>query len=105
MAQDGTPVHGKEQLRAGLEALFSAVPDFKMDLISFFASGDRLCEEWLASGTPAGNLPGLSIQPTGKSFVIRGVTIKDLRDGKICRVYNYMDTASILRQLGILPTP
>jgi hypothetical protein len=35
---------------------------------------------------------------------IRGSTVIELRDGKISRVADYWDVATLLRQLGLQPT-
>jgi len=53
------------------------------------------------SGTMKGAL--LGIPGTGKSFTIRGTTVAELRDGKHSRISMYYDSASWLRQLGVVP--
>jgi steroid delta-isomerase-like uncharacterized protein len=98
---DGTIYRGKEEIRASYENLFSSIPDYRLELISFFASGDEICTEWIASGTPTGTLEG-GIPATGKSYRVRGATISVMRGDKFVRSSTYFDTASRLEQLGIL---
>jgi ketosteroid isomerase-like protein len=42
---------------------------------------------------------------TGKKFSVRGVSAIDVRDGKISRSVDFYDSATIMRQVGVLPTP
>jgi steroid delta-isomerase-like uncharacterized protein len=103
MSVNGSKMNrGKEEHRAYLENLFSSVPDFKMELISFFGSGNQTCETWTMSGTPAGTMKN-GAPATGKSYSIRGVTIREFRDGKTSRITNYYDSGLLMQQLGLLP--
>ena len=92
---------GKEELRAFANGTFAAFPDFKVELKSFFVSGDWVGLEWVMSGTHKGDLPG--IPATGKSFSIRGASVSELKGGKIKRNTDYYDMVSFLRQIGVMP--
>ena len=70
-------------------------------LKSFFSAGGRTATEWVMTGTHSGELPG--IPATGKSFSVRGVSIADLREGKISRNTDYYNLVSFLQQVGLLP--
>jgi steroid delta-isomerase-like uncharacterized protein len=98
---DGTVAHGKEEAGANLKRIFAAFPDYSVELTSFFASGNHACVEGIASGTHTGNYMG--IPATGKRFSLRVVSISELREGKASRVSAYSDSASLMRQLGVLP--
>ena len=55
------------------------------------------------SGTHNGDLPGLPA--TGNRFSsIRGATIVELAGGKIRRNSDYWDAASLMKQVGLLPS-
>jgi steroid delta-isomerase-like uncharacterized protein len=97
----GAVNRGLHELRAFAEAVFSAVPDFRIDLTTCFAAGNRAIMEWTLSGTHRGDLPGMPA--TGKQFSVRGVTVLELQTQKICRNSDYWDAASIMRQVGLLP--
>ena len=90
-----------EEARATLKSAFAAIPDYKLELISYFASGNRQCEEFVVSGTHMGDYMG--IPATGKKFSYRAVLVRELRGGKTCRVTTYSDSATLMRQLGVLP--
>jgi ketosteroid isomerase-like protein len=40
---------------------------------------------------------------TGKKFSVRGVSVIEVREGKIFRNLDFYDSATIMRQLGLLP--
>jgi ketosteroid isomerase-like protein len=53
--------------------------------------------EWTLSGTDKG------MYKTGKKFSVRGVSVIEVREGKIFRNLDFYDSATIMRQLGLLP--
>jgi predicted ester cyclase len=70
------------ELQSFAEQTFATIPDFRLQLTSRFASGDRGAIEWTMSGTQKVHIPGLPA--TGKSFsALRAVTIVEFRAGKI----------------------
>jgi steroid delta-isomerase-like uncharacterized protein len=77
---DGTVTRGKEELRAYLVRISGAFSDFKVEVTSYFVSGDRQCEEWVMSGIHTGDYMGMPA--TGKRFSFRGATVRKLREGK-----------------------
>jgi len=94
-------MHGKAELRIFIMETFTAFPDFKLDLESFFASGDWIGAEWVMSGTFKGEAFGL--KPTGKSFSVRGASITELRGDKVKRNTDYYDGITLMRQMGVMP--
>jgi steroid delta-isomerase-like uncharacterized protein len=96
---DGIKGQGKEELRAFVKGFFDAFPDFRCEVTSLIVCGNRQCEEAVMTGTHKGNYLGLN--PTGKSFSVRGVLIREMREDKTCGFSIYFDPASLIRQLGI----
>jgi len=97
----GVVKHGKAELRAFAEGTFAVVPDFTVVVTARCGADTWGLLEWVLSGTHHGNLPGLPA--TGKRFSVRGVTIVELREGKIRRCSDYFDAATFMRQVGLLP--
>jgi steroid delta-isomerase-like uncharacterized protein len=95
--------HGKEELRAFGQQVFNAFPDFKIELTTQAAAGEWAMLEWMMSGTHQADLPGMPA--TGKSFSVRGATALQLDDGRISRNSDYWDMATLLTQLGLMPSP
>ena len=94
--------HGKDELRAYAKEVFAGVPDFKMELTARFVAGNRGGMEWVMSGTHKGDFPRMPA--TGKRFSVRGATIVELEAGKIRRNSDYWDAATMMKQVGLLPS-
>jgi steroid delta-isomerase-like uncharacterized protein len=94
---------GKSELRAFIEGIFAAVPDFRIDLKSQLVAGERAATEWVMYGTHHGDLPGMPA--THKAFSIRGATIAEfaeLEHAKIRRNSDYWDVTAFLKQVGLM---
>ena len=96
---DGVVAHGKQELRARIQGIFTAFPDIKLELISHFSSGEHDCVEWISSGTHKADSPGLPA--TGKCFSYREVVVTGLRNSKISRCSLYCDMMTFMKQLGV----
>jgi steroid delta-isomerase-like uncharacterized protein len=94
---------GKEELRVFLNNFFAAFPDLNFELKSSFISGNWYCAEWVWSGTHKVDMPGLPA--TGKRFSIRGVSVGELKEGKIKRSSDYYNKMDFLQQVGIKLVP
>ncbi len=98
----GTVAHGKEELKAFFDAVFSAVPDFKIELTSQFIAGNWAGAEWTWSGTQTGDFPG--IPATNKYACVRAASVFELQGNKFKRCSDYWDMATYLRQAGLMPS-
>ena len=74
-----------------------SIPDMKFDIKEVLVAGDRVIVRGEVTGTPAGDLFGVS--HTGKSFRIMAMDIQTIRDGKISRTYHLENWLSALGQL------
>ncbi len=100
----GLAAHGQDEIRAHLDRLYTAVPDFTVEATNGFVAGDQAVVEWVISGTYSADFPGM---PTaaGQPFSLRGASVFDLVDEKIRRYTEYWDAYRFLVQLGALPAP
>jgi steroid delta-isomerase-like uncharacterized protein len=98
----GTVAHGKQELKAFFEAVFSAIPDFKIELTSRFRAGNWAGAEFTWSGTQTGDFPG--IPATNKYACVRGASVFELQGNKFKRCSDYWDMATYLRQAGLMPS-
>jgi steroid delta-isomerase-like uncharacterized protein len=71
------------------------------ELTSACAEGAR-CVEWVMRGTHKGNLPRMPA--TGRCVEVRGASAFEFRGDKIRRSTDYWDMATLLKQLGFMPT-
>lgn len=93
----GEVSHGSAELRKFAASEFEAVPDLKVELLRASVHDGHGTIEWTFSGTDK------DIYKTGKKFSVRGVSVIDVREGKISRSLDYYDAATIMRQVGVLP--
>ena len=95
----GEVSHGSAELRKFAASEFEGVPDLELKLLRANVHGGHGTIEWVFSGTDKG------VFNTGKRFSVRGVSVIDVRDGKISRSVDFYDSGTIMRQVGVLPTP
>lgn len=94
-------VRGRRQFQQVIEAWRAAFPDVRSTVDQQVAEGDRVVTRWTARGTHTGDFQGMA--PTGKPFMMSGITIERVVDGKIAEVWVNRDDLGLLRQLGALP--
>ncbi len=93
----GEVSHGHAEFRKFAADEFEGVPDLELKLIRASVQNGHGTIEWSFSGTDKG------IYKTGKKFTVRGVSVIDVRDGKIARSLDFYDSGTIMRQVGVLP--
>ncbi len=92
---------GKDEVRAFLRMLFTAIPDLNFEVTHKFVRGDQVSERWMIRGTHLG--PFMGIPATGKRLEIPGIGMVQMRDGKFVNDWYLLDAAAGLRQMGLLP--
>jgi ketosteroid isomerase-like protein len=75
----------------------NSIPDMKFEIKEMLVAGDRVIVRGEVSGTPAGDLFGLS--HTGRSFKIMAIDIQTIKDGKIAKTFHMENWLSALGQL------
>lgn len=98
----GAVNHGKKELGAFANSVFTDMPDFKLEIKSAFVAGDWAGSEWVMIGTHA-HSSFAKIPATGKHFSVRGASITELRQGKISRNTDYWNMATFMQQVGLMP--
>lgn len=93
----GEVSHGSAELRKFAVSEFEGVPDLELKLVRANVHGGHGTVEWIFSGTDK------DVFKTGKRFSVRGVSVIEVRDGKISRCLDFYDVAGIMRQVGVLP--
>ncbi|MFN2556264.1 MAG: ester cyclase [Nitriliruptorales bacterium] len=95
------PAVGRAAVVQTMVGFYAAFPDLHFDVEREFASGDQAAVCWRVTGTHRGEFGGLP--PTGRRLEYHACGIMQIRDGKIAYVRTYLDTGTILRQVGVLP--
>src|SRR5262245_23563676 len=92
---------GRENVATRYAALWAAFPDFNVSPRRLIENGESVVMLADYSGTHRGQYGEFA--PTGRSFIVRITNIIDFKDDRISRETIFMDSASQLRQLGLLP--
>lgn len=74
--------------------------DAKFTIVDVFGQGDKIVKHWNFKGTHNGDFFG--IPATGKIVDIDGVTLVQLKDGKIAQERDFLDNLELMQQLGIM---
>jgi glyoxylase-like metal-dependent hydrolase (beta-lactamase superfamily II)/predicted ester cyclase len=90
-------------IREYFSALFSAFPDFRLDVVELTTGRSRTAVRWRASGTFAG--PGTfdGFAPNHARIEIEGCDVVTVEDELIVHNDAFIDSGAIARQLGLLP--
>ena len=95
---DTFPGIGGEELANFVKGLWTAVPDFSIELLN---AGEIepgvVAHHWLVRGTDAARADGS--KPTGRSFTIQGASIIQLEGDKIRSDQAYFDRKALEKQL------
>ena len=92
---------GPESEKKRVTLYRTAFPDFRLTIEDLIAEGETIVARWACRGTHQGDLNGIA--PTGKQFVISGVSIMRLAGGKFTEGWINWDAMGLMQQLGALP--
>jgi predicted ester cyclase len=79
----------------------NAFPDGRIEVRNIHTAGDTAIVEFTGSGTHTGDLMGIA--PTRRQISVPVCDVITTRGGKIVSEREYMDTAHMMRQLGVMP--
>lgn len=89
----------RDGMKAVVGAFRKAFPDLKFEVQTVIQEGDQVAVRWRASGTSKGEFMG--IPATGTFGTINGLSIIELRNGKVGSDHAEMDVLSFMQQLGL----
>jgi predicted ester cyclase len=101
----GTPdlAWDRAQIKAALQMMHAAFPDWKMLLDDLFAADDKVALRVTCQGTHLGELWGIA--PTHKIITWTAILIDRFADGKIVEEWEEMDFLGLQQQLGLIHAP
>jgi steroid delta-isomerase-like uncharacterized protein len=97
LVRGGDEVRGRDAFKAVLAHLRRAFPDLQYRISDVVSSADRMVLRWEGRGTHQGEY--LGVQPTGRSISYDGITLYELRDGRIARAWVAANLLSLLRRM------
>ncbi len=78
-------------------------PDLNVAIEDEVSEGERVVVRWTARGTHQGEFMGMP--PSGNEFVIGGLTLLRIAEGKIAEHWVGGDFLGLMQQVGALPVP
>jgi steroid delta-isomerase-like uncharacterized protein len=88
---------GRDEYKGVLVRLRRAFPDIQYRVDDAIVTADRAVIRWEARGTHQGEY--LGVPATGRPVSYSGITLLELRDGRIARAWVAADLFSLLRRL------
>ncbi len=100
----GATFKGKEEFNQFMQGFKMAFPDMRIKYDSVVSNDNTVAVEFTATGTHTGNLhtPAGVVPPTGKSVSLKVAEVQTWENDKLKSIHNYQDSASLMRQLGLL---
>lgn len=97
---NGNTIRGIETYKNLFRAFISAYPNLHITVEDTISEGDKIAVRCRVSGTHAG--AGLGIAPTQQPVEFTGMTIVQIKDGKIVEAWNEFDFMKMYSQVGAL---
>ena len=99
-ASNGEQYFGRDGFRELISTYRTAFPDLALRREQVIAEGDSVAVLLTMTGTHEGDL--MDIPPTGNEISLPMFTRIEFRDGRIVDMFEFFDSADMLRQLGVL---
>ena len=93
----GLKKKGSAELRDLHKFFHDSVGELYVKLVSTHVANGYGTIEWIFGGNDIG------VYKTGKPFAVRGVSVIEVRGGRISRNLDYYDAVTIMKQVGKLP--
>ena len=90
---------GPSAYRRQVERFLTGLPDLKFDVHETISEGDKLVVYWTITGTHRGEF--LGVPATHKQVSFSGITINQIRNGKIIESTVIWDGLGLLEQFGV----
>jgi steroid delta-isomerase-like uncharacterized protein len=97
--QPGVEIHGPADFVALFNRLHGAFPDIKITVDDTIAADDKVVARWSAVMTHTGD--HLGIPATNRPVRVTGITIAQIKDGKIIRGWDNWDQLALMQQLSV----
>ncbi len=94
---------GIDAFKAYYQNFITGFSDRKFTVKNIFGQGDQLVKHWHFTGKHTGDFFG--IPATGNTVDIEGVTIAKMKNGKIAKEQDFLDSSVMMQQLGLVSDP
>lgn len=97
--QPGVEIHGPADFVGLFNRLHGAFPDIKIIVDDTIGADDKVVVRWSAVMTHTGD--HLGIPATNRPVRITGITIAQIKEGKIIRGWDNWDQLALMQQLSV----
>jgi steroid delta-isomerase-like uncharacterized protein len=98
LMRNGVEALGRDAVKGVLAKLYKAFPDIEYVIDDVIVSGDKVGFRWHGTGTHKGDYFG--IPPSGRPLQYDGITLYELRGGKVARIWVSANMLGVVRDLG-----
>jgi steroid delta-isomerase-like uncharacterized protein len=102
LGETGVDVRGPEGFLPFFEKLRGAFSDLEVTIEDTIAEADKVAARWVVRLTHEGDQ--LGIPATGRQAAVTGMSIIQVRDGRIIEAWNNWDILGLMQQLGAIQT-
>jgi steroid delta-isomerase-like uncharacterized protein len=95
-------VRDREEYKQYLTDFLAAIPT-QLTLEDLIADGDKVVARYICRGTHQGHWRGAP--PTGKPMTFTATYTYRFAEGKVAELWASHDVASLVQQLGVVPSP
>ena len=88
----------RAQFSAMAGMMMTIFPDVQVTVRDQVAEGDKVVSRWTAIGIHQGDF--LGVAPTGKRVTIKAIHIHQIKDGRICALWEEIDLLGLRQQLS-----
>jgi len=93
---------GPQVYKTTVKRFHVAIPDLRFTVQEVISEGDKVVVSWILSGTHRGEFYGIA--PTNKKISVEGITIHQIKNGKILESYASWDRLGMMRQVEAVST-
>lgn len=101
--QPGIELRGPRQFESFVNRIRGAFPDQKIKIEDVFGAADKVVIRWSAEMTHKGDQ--LGIPPTNRAVKATGISIAQIKNGKIIQGWDNWDQLALMQQLGVVTLP
>ena len=102
----GTTLKGREEGLAFIRGFWEAFPDARLELVRLISEGPVAAGEGTFAGTHTGVMrtPTGEVEPTGRRVEFGWMALYGLAGDSLSSEHLYFDQATLLGQLGLMPS-
>jgi len=94
---------GIDDFKAYYSNFVNGFSNVEFTMVDVFGQGDKIVKHWRFKGTHTGDFFGMPA--TNNNVDIDGVTLVEMKNGKIAKEQDFMDSIVFMQQLGIASSP